>query len=239
MRQPVPLLGLAGLLSVIAPAYADDDAAPVLAVEVKGARTFLTPYKDSYGRARKVREVGHGRVALGARLVRSTAAVSIDDVQVWLEGSDSAVPVPVLDGQLFVVPVNDDIARQDGNYSINKPKGAYKFIVVILPAVARGDWTMGTVREAIVDGQSAVSEIFPWYAKPFMGTVRTVSVCTREAGVPVNIMRGETVVASLPTSEKAENDIQQPVFCQHFTGTTAYQDDDRIAVPPAAEVIFL
>lgn len=216
----------------------ENDASPQ-SVEVKGVRTRLVPYKESYELAKKVQLATAGRGALGLRLVPARPEVRVDNVKLWLEGEDKSLPIPVSDGGIFVAPVKDEIAASDGRFAINKQKGDLTARIVVLPAVARDAWTIGAVRQSIADARAAIDKFTPWYQKPFAMRVNTVSVCTRKAGVPVKVMQAETVVATLPTSEPARNDADQPVYCQHFRGDEKCDQASVLSIPEDAQVLFL
>jgi hypothetical protein len=232
-------VGIATLLLSAAAAGADENEAPIQSIEVKGTRTRLVSYKEPYEIAKKVQQAADGRVALGSRLVPTRPEVRVDDVKLWLEGESESIPVQVSDAGIFVVPVKDDIAAHDGRFAINKQKGDLTARVVILPAISRDAWTLGMVRKSITDARSAIDKFTPWYQKPFAMRMNTVSVCTKTAGVPVNIVQAGAVVATLPTSEKARNDADQPVYCQHFKGDEKYDQASVLAIPDGAEVLFL
>jgi hypothetical protein len=241
MSKLSPGLAVLALLLASASAHAagGDGDVPVQSVEVKGVRTRLVSYKQPYEIAKKVQLAAEGRVALGLRLVPARPEVRIDDIKLWLEGEAESIPIKVSDGGVFVVPVKDQIAAQDGKFSINKKKGELTARIVIMPAIARDAWTVGMVGRTIADARSAIDKFTPWYQKPFAMRVNTVSVCTKAANEMVKVMQGETVLASLPTSEKARNDADQPVFCHHFKGDEQYDQASRLVIPDDAEVLFL
>jgi hypothetical protein len=111
--------------------------------------------------------------------------------------------------------------------------------ILVLPAVARDAWTIGAVRQSIADARAAIGKFTPWYLKPFVMRVNTVSVCTRNAGVPVKVMQGETVIATLPTRKQGRNAADQPVYCQHFKGNENYGQGSVLSMPEEAELVFL
>jgi hypothetical protein len=220
-------------------ANAGENDTPIQSVEVKGIRTGLVPYKELYELAKKVQLATAGRVAVGLRLVPARPRVRVDNVKLWLERENESLPIPVSDGGIFIVPVNDEIAANDGRFAINKQKGDLTARIVVLPTMARDAWTIGAVRQSIADARAAIDKFTPWYQKPFAMRVNTVSVCTRKVGVPVKIMQGETVIATLSTSEQARNDADQPVYCQHFKGDENYGQASVLSIPEEAEVLFL
>jgi hypothetical protein len=220
-----------------------DDAAPMQTVEVKAARTRLVAYRHPYHDfAKKVQEASHGRLAFALQLLPSKPGVRVDNLQLWLEGNGESVPVRVDEGGLFVVPIRDDIAAQDGQFSVNKKSGQLIAKGVLVPAIARNAWTVGAIRELVADARTAAARLTPWYLKPF-GFVApqgfAVSVCSKEPGAQVVVMQGDAVVATLSTSVKQHDHANQPVFCQKFTGAEPYGQDSRLVIPEAAEVLIL
>lgn len=221
------------------PVSANESPEQIQSIEVKGIRTRLVSYKEPYELAKKVQASTEGRVALGLRLVPTRPEVRIDDVKLWLESSEESFPIRVSEGGIFVVPVKDEIAARNWQFAINKQKGDLTARVVIIPAVPRNAWTIAMVRKAISDARVAVDKFTPWYQKPFAMRVHTVSICTKVAGVPVKIVQGESVIATLRTEDKTRNDADQQVYCLHLNGNEQYDQASLLAVPDDAEVLFL
>jgi hypothetical protein len=220
-----------------------DDAVPMQTVEVTAARTRLVAYRHPYHDfAKKVQEASHGRLAFAIQLLPSKPGVRVDHLQLWLQGNSEPVPVQVDDAGLFVVPILDDIAAQDGQFSVNKKAGTLTAKGVLVPTIARNGWTVGAVRDLVADARTAVARLTPWYLKPF-GFVApqrfAVSVCSKEPGAQVVVMQGDAVVATLPTSVQEHDHTGQPVFCQRFTGAEPYEQDSRLVIPDEAEVLIL
>lgn len=219
-----------------------DDPAPMQTVEVKAARTRLVAYRRPYHEfATKVREASHGRLAFAVQLLPSKPGVRVDDLRLWLEASGEGMPVAVDQSGLFVVPIRDDIAAQDGQFSVNKKPGALIARGILVATMARDAWTVGAIRELVADTRSAVAQLTPWYLKPFGFTAPrlAVSVCSTEPDAQVVVMQGDAVVATLPTSVKEHDHAGQPVFCQKFTGAEPYAQDSRLVIPDAAQVLIL
>ena len=55
------------------------------------------------------------------------------------------MPIKVSDGGVFVVPLNDDIAAQDGTFLVNKGRGELTANIVLQPSVARDAWNVTRV----------------------------------------------------------------------------------------------
>ncbi|MET0265509.1 MAG: hypothetical protein ABW202_07845, partial [Duganella sp.] len=206
--------------------------------EVKTARVRFVSYKESYELAKKVQLATSGRVAMGILLVPAKPGVRVDDVQLWLDGEKTSIPVSVHHG-LFVIPINDEIAAGNGSYSINKQKGDVTARVAVLPAIAQNAWTIAKVRQSLADAVNAVDKFTPWYQKPFAMKIRAVAVCSNQAGMPLKLFNGNELVAELTTSEKSTDDSGQQVFCQSFAKDTQYDDAVRLDIPAEAQVLFL
>ncbi|WP_157814719.1 hypothetical protein [Janthinobacterium sp. 64] len=210
----------------------------VQTVEVKSIRVRFVSYKESYALAKKVQIATSGRVAMGLMFTPAKPGVQINDIQLWLDGEQSSTPIKVTKG-IFVVPVNDEVAEQNGSYSINKQKGELNVRITVLPAIANNAWTIGKVRQSIIDATNAIDKFTPWYQKPFAMKVNSVGVCSSEAGAPVKLMNGDVVVTALVTSEKNTDDSGHQVYCQSFASDAKYDDNLRIDIPDNAQVLFL
>ncbi len=238
MRTLYTSILLTAILAVGSSAFADE-ASTVATVEIQGARERLVPYKESYEMAKKVQMATEGRVALALRLIPSKPNVRIDDVQLSLEGETESIPINVLAGGIFVVPVNDDIAKQNGSFSVNKKKGDLGARLVLVPSVARKDWTIGLMRQVVAGAQSAAIKITPWYERAFMTKITSIAVCSSEAGAPLQVMNGNDVVAKFQMNEKATDDADRPVFCKHFNGDDKLDEHLTVAIPDGAQVVLL
>lgn len=225
--------------SAPAASAAGTDAAQVQSIQVKGARERLVPYMESYALAKKVKEASNGRVAFGLRLIPATPETTLDNLQLWLGEGENATPVPVGEGGLFVVPINDSVAAEKGHYSINRKKGELKVRVALLPNVPRDAWTIGLMQQVVQDGQAAVKTMLPWYMRAFGIGVDAVAVCSPNAGMPVQVMNGDEVAATFTTDKKATNDIGRPVFCKHFVAADHLDASYKVVVPEGAEVLML
>ncbi|MCX7289898.1 hypothetical protein, partial [Janthinobacterium sp.] len=86
--------------------------------DAKAPRVRFTAYRDSYLTARKVWQVSSGSVVMALRLIPAKLSATIDDVRVALQGNGAPMPIKVSDGGVFVVPLNEDIAAQDGTFLV-------------------------------------------------------------------------------------------------------------------------
>jgi hypothetical protein len=238
MRTLYTLLLSTTILTVSSFVFADDEAVTAT-IEIQGVRERLVPYKESYEMAKKVQAASEGRVALALRLIPTKPNVRIDDVQLSLEGETESVSINVLAGGIFVVPVNDEIAKQNGSYSVNKKKGELGARIILVPSVARKDWTIGLMRQVVSGAQTATSKITRWYERPFTTKITSVGVCSNQADVPLLVMNGKDVVAKFQLNEKATDDVDRPVFCKHFNGDDKLDDNLTVAIPEGAEVVLL
>lgn len=218
---------------------AEDMPSPVTTVEVSGVRERLVPYQESYDIAKKVQVVSNGRVALALRLVPAKPDVRVDDVQLWLDGLNESIPIKMLDGGIFVVPINDQIAEQKGSYSINKKKGDLNAFIALVPAVEKNDWTIGLMKQVVANSKNAIDKIVPWYQRPFAMRVDSVAICGKEAGMPLQVMNGDKLIATLSADKKATNDVGGLVFCKFFNGEEKFDDNFRVVVPEGAEALLL
>lgn len=227
-----------------APAPAED-ALPSQTVTItansdaKAPRIRFTAYRESYLTARKVWQVSSGSVVMALRLIPAKLSATIDDVRVALQGNGAAVPIKVSAGGVFVVPLNDDIAAQDGTFLVNKGRGELTANIVLQPSVARDAWNVTRVGQVLHDARRAVRAITPWYKRPFASDVQSLAFCATERGSALQLMDGEQMIATLPMNEPAVNDINQPVFCKIFDGEDKYPGHYRVVLPEQATVLLL
>lgn len=227
-----------------APAPAED-ALPSQTVTItansdaKAPRIRFMAYRESYLTARKVWQVSSGSVVMALRLIPAKLSATIDDVRVALQGNGAAVPIKVSAGGVFVVPLNDDIAAQDGTFLVNKGRGELTANIVLQPSVARDAWNVTRVGQVLRDARRAVRAITPWYKRPFASDVQSLAFCATERGSALQLMDGEQLIATLPMHEAAVNDINQPVFCKIFDGEDKYPGHYRVILPEQAAVLLL
>lgn len=207
--------------------------------DAKPPRVRFTAYRESYLTAKKVWQVSSGNVVMALRLIPAKLSASIDDVRVALQGNGAPIPIKVSEGGVFVVPLNDDIAAQDGTFLVNKGKGELTANIVIQPAVARDAWNVTRVGQVLHDARRAVRAITPWYKRPFANEVQSLAFCAAETGSALRLMDGDQLIATLPMNEPAVNDINQPVFCKIFDGEDKYPGHYRVVLPEQATVLLL
>ncbi|MCC7599216.1 hypothetical protein IGS61_17130 [Janthinobacterium sp. FW305-129] len=228
-----------------APAASAEDALPSQTVTItasgdaKAPRVRFTAYRESYLTARKVWQVSSGSVVMALRLIPAKLSATIDDVRVALQGNGAPMPIKVSDGGVFVVPLNEDIAAQDGSFLVNKGRGELTANIVLQPSVARDAWNVTRVGQVLHDARRAVRAITPWYKRPFADDVQALAFCAAERGSALQLMDGEQLIATLPMSEPAVNDIRQPVFCKIFDGEDKYPGHYRVVLPEQATVLLL
>ncbi|NVI85095.1 hypothetical protein [Janthinobacterium sp. BJB401] len=207
--------------------------------DAKAPRVRFTAYRESYLTARKVWQVSSGSVVMALRLIPAKLSATIDDVRVALQGYGAPVPIKVSSGGVFVVPLNDDIAAQDGAFLVNKGRGELTANIVLQPSVARDAWNVTRVGQVLQDARRAVRAITPWYKRPFASDVQSLAFCAAERGSALQLMDGEQLIATLPMNEAAVNDINQPVFCKIFDGEDKYPGHYRVVMPEQATVLLL
>ncbi|PIG26053.1 hypothetical protein CLU93_0239 [Janthinobacterium sp. 35] len=240
----VPPAMAAASATSAAPAPAED-ALPSQTVTItansdaKAPRIRFMAYRESYLTARKVWQVSSGSVVMALRLIPAKLSATIDDVRVALQGNGAAVPIKVSAGGVFVVPLNDDIAAQDGTFLVNKGRGELTANIVLQPSVARDAWNVTRVGQVLHDARRAVRAITPWYKRPFASDVQSLAFCAIERGSALQLMDGEQLIATLPMNEPAVNDINQPVFCKIFDGEDKYPGHYRVVLPEQATVLLL
>lgn len=212
-------------------------------VEVKGPRARLVPYRDLfYPMAKAVQQTLNGRAAVAVQLRPTHQAVRLEDVQVWLEGAHEALPVARGPDGLFLVPVNDRLAEESGHFLINRLSEDLSVNLVLVPTLPREAWTIGAMRQLLQDARGSVGKLLPWYQKPVVWAVTrklAVSVCSRLRDVPVALLDGERVVATVRTSMELRNHAQETVFCHRFDGEEDYPESTRVVIPEEAEVLLL
>lgn len=207
--------------------------------DAKAPRVRFTAYRDSYLTARKVWQVSSGSVVMALRLIPAKLSATIDDVRVALQGNGAPMPIKVSDGGVFVVPLNEDIAAQDGTFLVNKSRGELTANIVLQPSVARDAWNVTRVGQVLQDARRAVRAITPWYKRPFASDVQSLAFCASERGSALHLVDGEQLIATLPMNEPAVNDINQPVFCKIFDGEDKYPGHYRVVLPEQATVLLL
>lgn len=207
--------------------------------EAKAPRVRFTAYEESYETAKKVWEVSKGSVVMALRLIPAKLNATIDDVRVALKGNGAPIPVKVSAGGVFVVPLNADIAAQDGIFLVNKEKGELTASMVIQPAVGRDAWNVTRVAQVLHDAKRAVRAITPWYKRPFSREVQSLAFCSTELGSALQLVEGEQLIATLPMIEPAVNDINMPVYCKIFDGEDKYPGHYRMVLPEQTTVLLL
>lgn len=208
-------------------------------IQVIGARVRLVSYQQTYDLARKVQTASGGRVALGLRLIATRPDVRLDDLRLSLDGDTESLPIPLREGEIFIVPVNDRIAQENGSYSVNKKKGDISVRPVFLPVVGKTEWTIGLMRQVVASANNSIGVVVPWYMRPFMGQIDSVAICTKEAGVSIPIMNGDDVVSLVNTEKKDIDEIGRTVFCKCFNDSDKFEDSLRVVLPEGAEVLLL
>jgi len=202
-------------------------------------RVRFTAYRDSYLTAKKVWQVSRGNVVMALRLIPAKLSATIDDVRVALQGDGAPVAIKVGEGGVFIVPINDEIAAQDGSFLVNKGRGELTANMVIQPAVARDAWTVARVAQVLHDARLAVHAITPWYKRLFSSDVRALAFCTPERGSALQLMQDQQLIATLPMMDAAVNDINLPVYCKMFDGEDKYPGHYRVVMPEQATVLIL
>lgn len=202
-------------------------------------RVRFTAYRDSYLTAKKVWQVSRGNVVMALRLIPAKLSATIDDVRVALQGDGAPVAIKVGEGGVFIVPINDEIAAQDGSFLVNKGRGELTANMVIQPAVARDAWTVARVAQVLHDARLAVHAITPWYKRLFSSDVRALAFCAPERGSALQLMQDQQLIATLPMMDAAVNDINLPVYCKMFDGEDKYPGHYRVVMPEQATVLIL
>ncbi|OBV39655.1 hypothetical protein [Janthinobacterium psychrotolerans] len=202
-------------------------------------RVRFTAYRDSYLTAKKVWQVSRGNVVMALRLIPAKLSATIDDVRVALQGDGAPMAIKVGEGGVFIVPINDEIAAQDGSFLVNKGRGELTANMVIQPAVARDAWTMARVAQVLHDARLAVHAITPWYKRLFASEIRSLAFCAPERGSALQLMQDQQLIATLPMNDAAVNDINQPVYCKAFDGQDKYPGQYRVVLPEQATVLLL
>lgn len=206
-------------------------------------RTRLVPYADLfYPMAKAVQQALGGRAALAVQLRGTRQEVRTDDLEIWLEGAHAIVPVPQERSGVFVVPVIEQVARENGHLLVNKRKDEVRVNLVLVPTIAPDAWTIGGVRSLLEDARGSVGNLLPWYRKPVVWAVTrklSVAVCSRMRDAAVTLVDGGRVVARLAASEELRNYANETVFCRSFNGDEAYPAASRVVVPEDGEVLLM
>ncbi len=202
-------------------------------------RVRFTAYRDSYLTAKKVWQVSRGNVVMALRLIPAKLSATIDDVRVALQGDGAPIAVKVGEGGVFIVPINDEIAAQDGSFLVNKGKGELTASMVIQPSVARDAWTVARVAQVLHDARLAVRAITPWYKRLFASEIESLAFCAPERGSAVQLLQDQQLIATLPMNDAAVNDIKLPVYCKKFDGEDKYPGQYRVVMPEQATVLLL
>ncbi|MEH6436135.1 hypothetical protein [Massilia sp. DD77] len=234
---------LAFALCCASAAAAAAGAPTVQTVEVKVARERLVPYKDLfYPMAKAVRQHLAGRVALGVQLRPAHPGVRTDDLAIWLDGAGRSLPVQLDRHGLYLVPVEDEIAAQDGSFSINKKPSDLRVNLVLVPTVADDAWTIGAVRSLLEDIPRAIDPLVPWHHRLLtwaMTRKLSLSVCSPSSQAHVDVVDGERLLASYPITEATRNHVNAPVYCRRFDGKEPFDARARLVLPEGAQVLFI
>ncbi len=215
----------------------------VAMVEVKAARTRLLPYKELfYPMAKAVQKSLAGRAALAVQLRPARAGVRTDDLALWLEGGGESLPVRAGAHGLYIVPVADRIAQQEGGFSINKNPSDLRANLVLVPTLAPNAWTVGEMRRLLHDVQATIDPLVPWHHRLLRRVALHklgLSVCSLSPNAHVEVVDGERLLARYPTSEPARNHANAPVYCHRFTGNEDFDPRARLVLPEDAQVLLI
>ena len=208
-------------------------------IEIKAERENLVGYQEPYEAAKKAQVASHGHVAFAYQLVPKNSTTRIDDVKIWLESQSKSIPIKLLDGNFFIVPIDDQIAEEKGKFAINKKKDEFNGIGNWIQIVPNKDWTIGLMKQVIDETNLAIHSVMPWYSQPFLPKVKSIAVCSKEPGLEIQIKDGDKIAGSVVTKDAEKNDANRPVFCTRFDASTKFSDDSRVVVPDSAEVILM
>lgn len=215
----------------------------VQTVEVKAARERLVPYKDLfYPMAKAVQQHLAGRVALGVQLRPAHPGVRTDDLTIWLDGAGRSLPIQLDRHGLYLVPVDDEIAAQDGSFSINKKPSDLRVNLVFVPTLADDAWTIGAVRSLLKDIPEIIDPLVPWHHRLLTWAMTRklgVSVCSPSSRAHVDIVDGDRLLASYPITEATRNHANAPVYCRRFDGREPFDAGARLVLPQDAQVLFI
>lgn len=244
LKLPVLSLLAACLLSVL-PAHAQSPSPEGLPmVEVKAAaRTRLLPYRPLfYPMAKAVQKSLAGRAALAVQLRPIRAGIRTDDLVLWLEGGGESLPMRAGEHGLYIVPVADRIAQQDGSLSINKNPSELRTNLVLVPTLAPDAWTIGEMRRLLRDVHATIDPLVPWHHR-FLNWASMrrlgLSVCSLSPRAQVEVVDGKRLLARYPTSEPARNHANSPVYCHRFTGNEDFDPRARLVLPEDAQVLLI
>lgn len=244
LKLPV-LSPLAACLLCVLPAHAQPPSPEALPmVEVKAAtRTRLLPYRPLfYPMAKAVQKNLLGRAALAVQLRPSRAGVRTDDLSLWLEGGGESLPMRAGEHGLYIVPVADRIAQQDGGFLINKNPAELRANLVLVPTLAPDAWTIGEMRRLLRDVHATIDPLVPWHHR-FLNWASMrrlgVSVCSLSPRTHVEVFDGARLLARYPTSEPARNHANSPVYCHRFTGNEDFDPRARLVLPEDAQVLLI
>ena len=151
--------------------YAQEQATeqtPEQVIEIKAKHEGMMPYQELYEYAKKTQSLTHGHVAFIIQLKPLKPGVKMDDIRLWLESKSKSISIKILDGNLFIVPVDDEIATEKGQFSVNKQKGEIQGIGNWIPNVPKNDWTIGLTKQVIDESNTAIKKVMPWYSIPFL-----------------------------------------------------------------------
>lgn len=244
LKPPVLSLLAASLLCAL-PAYAQSrgpEGVPM--VEVKAAaRMRLLPYRPLfYPMAKAVQKSLPGRAALAVQLRPIRAGIRTDDLALWLEGGGESLPMRADEHGLYIVPVADRIAQEDGGFLINKHPSELRASLVLIPTLAPDAWTIGEMRRLLRDVHATIDPLAPWHHR-FLNWASTrrlgVSVCSLSPRAQVEVVDGTTLLARYPTSEPARNHANAPVYCHRFTGNEDFDPRARLVLPEDAQVLLI
>ena len=215
-----------------------EQATPEQVIEIKAERERFIDYQQMYEYAKKTQTITHGHVAFAFQLMPQKPDVQMDNIRIWLESKSKSIPLKSYEKNTFIVHVDDEIAAEKGQYAINKKAGELKWAGNWVPIVPKTDWTIGLAKQVIDETNVAIKKILTWYAIPFAPKVKSVGVCTKEAGIEVQIKDGDNIISAVTTKNPDKNYGNQSVFCVDFDKTTEFKDNLRIVIPDSAEVML-
>jgi len=243
MRPLLSFLAFNLLCCLSAQASLIDSPDTLQTVEVKATHKPLAPYKELfYPMAKAVQQGLGGRVSLAVQLRAARAGVRTDDLSVWLEGGGESLPVRAGEHGLYVVPVEDRIARQNGHVSINKNPKDVRANLVLVPTLAPDAWTVGEMQRLLHDVHATMAPLLPWHHRLLSWAFARrlgVAVCSASPLAQVEVHDGSGVVARYPTSEPGRNHANAPVYCHRFNGKEDFDPRARLVLPDGAQVLLI
>lgn len=232
----------------VGPAVADDAAAlrdePAETIVIVGKRSQISEglYQRTYELAKKVAEVGGGRVGLGLRLEPANSQVSLLDLAAGLESDSKSRRLGVLPGGIVMLVADPEIASEQGTIWINKAPGDTRVrSLVVRPNVFGPSVSFREVKEILTSAERVTVELTPRLLRWTLASKWRLSICraSGSSAEPVVVKLDAEVLREIPLETPEIDDAGVEVRCANLTRTAPFPDAARIVLPGEMQALVL